>query len=408
MQIIILIVLLSLLIWVMPKKSIKGYLFVSVVVLSGLFFFFWPDNGYDLYRYYLMMVHYNKLSFLQAIGLQANSLGNTLMEMTVTGYVAVYKLYSVIAWLLSKIGVYQFLAVFTCFVVYGLMMKQISHLFQNEKMKLRTVRICYVFVFLSYNYIYLSLVRQTIVFAIFGFVLYFDLVQNYRKERCFAVYLLLCMIHSTAILLLGFRLLILVSNKLTMILIAIGLSSIYMFIPWMVHLTSKIYIPVFTEFLLKMSHYLVDRAVVENQHVSTKATLMYVYLFLILLYFMRYSAKKILYRKYLHYILLLFLLCLVMLRQADVYNRMQLFFPILFIPIIMELVEEFSGRHVLSIKKKYTNCQLFFGLALLFTGMIVVLVYFVGTCNDSYVPSQQFYQWSNFMKNGDMSLPASR
>ena len=123
---------------------------------------------------------------------------------------------------------------------------------------------------------------------------------------------------------------------------------------------------------------------------------------------MRYSAKKILYRKYLHYILLLFLLCLVMLRQADVYNRMQLFFPILFIPIIMELVEEFSGRHVLSIKKKYTNCQLFFGLALLFTGMIVVLVYFVGTCTDSYVPSQQFYQWSNFMKNGDMSLPASR
>lgn len=406
MQIIILIILLCLGSLVIPKKNLIQYLIVAVVMISSLFFFFWPDNAYDLYRYYLMLKHYDTLSFLQAIGLKDNTLGSTLTELSVRGYVINYKVYSLFAWLISKVGLYQLLGVISCAIVYGLMCKQIINLYTNEKMRKATVIITMIFCLLCYNVINLSLIRQALAYAVFAYVLYWDMVKQENKIGCFIVYILLCLVHSTGIMLLGFRLLIIVYKKISAVPIIIGFFLVYSAIPIVENLLVKYKLSFLREFLVKIVHYLVDRAVLDEQHVSLKATMLYIFLFLVLLYFMRYSRRKKEYKEYSVFIIFILAFCIPMVQQADIFNRFQLFLPIVFIPIIMELLEEFLGNKIISIKIKQHNFQPYFGIGLMLLGCVVIVTYFIGTCNDSYLRAQEFFSLDNFMRNGNMYGPA--
>lgn len=406
MQIIILIILLCLGSLVIPKKNLIQYLIVAVVMISSLFFFFWPDNAYDLYRYYLMLKHYDTLSFLQAIGLKENTLGSTLTELSVRGYVINYKVYSLFAWLISKVGLYQLLGVISCAIVYGLMCKQIINLYTNEKMRKATVIITMIFCLLCYNVINLSLIRQALTYAVFAYVLYWDLVRQENKIGCFIVYILLCLVHSTGIMLLGFRLLIIVYKKISAVPIIIGFFLVYSAIPIVENLIVKYKLSFLREFLVKIVHYLVDRAVLDEQHVSLKATMLYIFLFLVLLYFMRYSRRKKEYKDYSVFIIFILAFCIPMVQQADIFNRFQLFLPIVFIPIIMELLEEFLGNKIISIIIKQHNFQPYFGIGLMLLGCVVIVIYFIGTCNDSYLGAQEFFSLDNFMRNGDLSASA--
>ena len=406
MQIIILIILLCLGSLVIPKKNLTQYLIVAVVMISSLFFFFWPDNAYDLYRYYLMLRHYDELSFLQAIGLKSNTLGSTITELSVRGYITNYKVYSLFAWLISKVGLYQVLGGISCAIVYGVMFKQIINLYTNEKMRRATVVITMIFCLLCYNFINLSLIRQALIYAVFAYVLYWDLVKQENKIGCFIVYLLLCFVHSTGIMLLGFRLLIIVYKKVSALPIIIGFFLIYSAIPVVENLLIEYKLTFLRAFLVKFVHYLIDRAVLEDQHVSLKATMLYIFLFIVLLYFMRYSSRKKEYKDYSVFIIFILAFCIPMVRQADIFNRFQLFLPIVFIPILMELLEEFLGNKIVSIKIKYHNFQPYLGIGLLLLGCVVIIVYFVGTCNDSYLGAQRLISLDNFMRNGDMTASA--
>lgn len=406
MQIIILIILLCLGSLIIPKKNLTQYLIVAVVMISSLFFFLWPDNAYDLYRYYLMLKHYDELSFLQAIGLKSNNLGSTITELSVRGYVINYKVYSLFAWLISKIGLYQLLGVISCAIVYGLMCKQIINLYTNEKMRRATVVITMIFCLLCYNVINLSMIRQALAYAVFGYVLYWDLVEQRNKVGCFIIYILLCFVHSSGIMFLGFRLLIIVYKKVSALPIIIGFFLIYTAIPIVENLLVKLKLSFLREFLVKMVHYLVDRVVLEEQHVSLKATMLYIFLFLVLLYFMRYSRRKKEYKDYSVFIIFIFAFCIPMVRQADIFNRFQLFLPIVFIPILMELLEEFLGNKIISIKIKQHNFQPYLGMGIILLGCVVIVTFFVATCNDSYFRAQECISLENFMKNGDMSASA--
>ena len=78
MQITILIVLLCLLIFLIPKNYLKVYMCICLIFLVASMFLLWPDNSFDLYRYYYLLDKYKQLSFLQVLGVEPFNFGRIL------------------------------------------------------------------------------------------------------------------------------------------------------------------------------------------------------------------------------------------------------------------------------------------------------------------------------------------
>ena len=139
-----------------------------------------------------MLDKYKQLSFLQVLGVEPFNLGASYPDLAVQYYVATYKVYSVFAWFISKIGLYQLLGAITCFIVYGLMFFRIKKMSDTLSAHRMTIISAVIFTLFTFDYIHLSLVRQCITYILFGYAVYAELVERKNKMQCFVIYILIC------------------------------------------------------------------------------------------------------------------------------------------------------------------------------------------------------------------------
>lgn len=404
MQITILIVLLCLLIFLIPKNYLKVYMCVCLFFLVASMFLLWPDNSFDLYRYYYLLDKYKQLSFLQVLGVEPFNLGASYPDLAVQYYVATYKVYSVFAWFISKIGMYQFLGVITCFIVYGLMFFRIKKMSDTLSAHRMTIISAVIFTLFTFDYIHLSLVRQCITYILFGYAVYAELVERKNKMQCFVIYILICFVHATGVMLLGFRLLIVLYKKIGKFPILVGILGIYAIVPYVQNILEWCNIYFLQVFLSKIVYYLTERGNAATQHASYKAICLYLLYSFIILYFRKYARQAVRYKDYTMFILFILAFCIPASRQQDIFERFQIIFPILMLPVIMELLEEFFGKNIFTIKMKKGYFQAYMGLCLLALGIGITVSAFAVNCHKSYRFAQPYFSFHNFMDNGDMSL----
>lgn len=407
MYIVVLIIALVLGACFVPYRKRFMYLYLSVIVLAFFAFFMWPDNDYDLYRHYLTLNKYKTLSLQQVLNIAERYVGTGTIEWNVNSYINAYPVYSLYAWIISKIGLYQLLPFLTIVIVYGLAVYRIRSVAIQTQNYGRSVVISYIFVLICYNYVFVtSNIRQPLSNAIFAFALYEELVNRKNKAGCFVIYFMACFIHSSAYMFLGLRILLIFYNKRTRYIILPTLLTANHILPIICSELLKVRIRSISMVAEKYLNYTVMRANADGKHVSYKLMIMYIMILLVLLVFTYGSARYKHYKKYCTIIMLSIFFVLSMTNQSDIFNRFEFFVIPLIIPIVQELLSEYSGQRIFSAKINGKKCRYYLLMIAVFS--FIAVTNWGIACIKSYSTSTQYYSICNFMHNGSFDLPPDR
>lgn len=341
-----------LLLFFIPKKHIKKYAVIVSIIFSGLWFFFTPPNIYDLYRHYVALNTYQKLSLSDVISMSDFTWGNKL----VNAYIRSYPVYSLYAYIISKIGIKELLVVVVTFLVYTLMF---ACVFSDEDFKERKWK--YVFVFLivlvSVNYQACSGIRNITAIYIFHYFLYQELVRKKKTIVCWCMYVFCCLIHSQAVVFLGIRIVLLLYNRITKNIIKLAmLFGVLLFTFYQdsfLDLISNI------KFLSSIMGESVNLFEVYTENGTEYSSLvirtylvMYIFTLLIGYIIVKFYNTKGEWNQYYYYITLVVLFSLGTIQNTDIFLR----FNFMIIPVTAVFcsvfIKQTGGNHIFSVKRR--------------------------------------------------------
>ncbi|WP_294143623.1 hypothetical protein [uncultured Clostridium sp.] len=404
MYIIVAIITLAFIMCLLPLKSRYVYMYIAIFALAGLALFMWPDNKYDLYRHYLTLEKYRTLNFSQVLNLTERSVGTTITEQAVDNYISAYPVYSTFAWFISKIGIYQLLPFLTIFIIYILPVYRIQEIAKKRRYFSRVTAILFILMLLSNNYFFmLSNIRQPLASAIFAFVLYEDLVNKRNKLFCFVAYIMVCFIHSSGYMFLGLRIVLLFYNQYTRYIIYPGIfvshtiltiacKRVMMWGSGMLAVAAGKYI-----------RYTTGRANIDGSHVSYKLLIMYLIVFFVVVFFVKMSSQAVLYNRYASYIFLCITFCMTMTGQSEIFNRFEFLIVPLALPLIQELLHEYSGYKIFGIRNGVKHGKSYLLIYAIF--IAVICINFGIACVKDYRIMTPYYSVFNYMNNGTLDLP---
>lgn len=187
------------------KRYLKIYFFVVALTLATIAFFFQPSTDMDLYR------HYQTIDAFKIYGwdyVKSTDIFKTL---------PVYGMYF---YLISLLPFKGFLPAVTVFITYFLFFSLIYKISRDHNIKKSYIMITFFFFMFGIDYLsVISGIRNMLAFSIFTYFLYIDLVEQNHKLLCFLIYISLCFLHSSIIILILFRIFVYFYNRFTGILL---------------------------------------------------------------------------------------------------------------------------------------------------------------------------------------------
>ncbi len=204
-----------------PKRYMQLYMVISSVCISSLYFFYDPPVS-DLYRHYETL-HIIRECDLFTILFKDTDLNNTLLAQYSDGS----KLYLVYAYLISQFRCDELLPVITGIIIYCMVSKVIIMAVEDLGQDIEDWKIgfCYFFLLAMMDFRTISGIRNMLAFSLCAYVLYIDLVRNANKFVCFIAYFLIANIHSSIVVLIFLRLLVML-NKVVPKVITIGIATL--------------------------------------------------------------------------------------------------------------------------------------------------------------------------------------
>ena len=208
------------------KRSLKRYFLFVCLILSGIAFFFQPPDNFDLYR------HYQTLDNFRANGWTA------VKNIYFFSTAPVYALYF---YFISILPMNGFLPAITVFITYYLTFSLIYKISLKYKVSKKNTMMVFIFVIFGLDYLSaISGVRNILAFSIFAYCLYYDLVEEKNRILCFIVYGMMCLLHNSCVILLGFRIVMFLYNKYTKRIFQIVFFLWGIFVPFIVKVLDSI------------------------------------------------------------------------------------------------------------------------------------------------------------------------
>lgn len=191
------------------KKHLKIYFFIVALILATIAFFFQPSADMDLYK------HYQTIDYFKIHG----------WDYVKTTYIfKTLPIYGVYFYLISLLPVKEFLPAVTVFITYFLSFNLIYKISRDNNIKKSYIMITFSFFILGTDYLsVISGIRNMLAFSIFVYFLYIDLVEKKHKLLCFLIYIALCALHDSVIILVLFRIIVCIYNRFTRITLMLAL-----------------------------------------------------------------------------------------------------------------------------------------------------------------------------------------
>ena len=198
-------IIINFLLLILKKEHLNKGFFISTVILSIVAFNFDPikalNNGNytDLIRFYDVMD-------------KCRTLGWT--------YISNHPDYSSL--FLARLYVYfcslfkwnQILATMTCFICYSLVFYVIYKFGMKENCKKNILILVSIFFLITINFkVIIANIRAPIVFCVFFYLIYIELIEKKYKLLCWIGYILLCFMHQVAIFIIIIRIFVIIYNK---------------------------------------------------------------------------------------------------------------------------------------------------------------------------------------------------
>lgn len=202
---VLLIILFLFLFW--TKKNMMWFFFISALFLAILAFFYHPNQYADLYRHYIMLdeFKYGGWEYVKN-----------------THYYDTQPLFAIYVFLISILPHQGYLPAITVFLAYILPFRVIYLYTQENKIGKIYIFLILLFILTAMSYLgVMGGIRNMLAFSIFSFFLYFDLIKNKRKIYCYIIYILLCLFHSSVIILVILRILLSLTKYVPFYILAI-------------------------------------------------------------------------------------------------------------------------------------------------------------------------------------------
>lgn len=209
-----------------PRIKLKNYFIFSAVILSSIYLFASPTIHDDMYRHYQMLERFKAVSWIDILFMRQGSYGDYLANLYIPRYL-VFCIYTKIMSYFPR----QLYVVFIAFLMYRIPLEFIFDESRGEYRKANLVYIfSYAFYLMSVDYLSISAIRNTFCAMLFCYFLYLEIIKGKNRYFCWAGYVLLCFLHSYALVLLVIRILLLITNKYTKIIVAMIAFAGYAFI----------------------------------------------------------------------------------------------------------------------------------------------------------------------------------
>ena len=316
-----------------PKQYLKGYMLISAICISSLYFFFTPPIYYDLSRHYDLLHIIRRLDIKTVLFGREESFNRMLNE-----YMDNSKIYLIYAYIISQFGVDALLPVITGIIIFSAVSKIIIMTAEDIGGKIEDWKIafCFFFLLMMMDFRTISGIRNMLAFALFAYVLYYDLVRNVGKIRCFIAYFIIANIHTSVYILIVIRLFLSIEKLLPKWIIMLVILLLYSFLDIIVRLLNMIIdVPLVQSLLRKIntygygggSDYRYTRGVI---HLILILIQMFVYL-----YVKRnlYLQKKFI--RYGDFFFFSILLALGAIRQYDMFVRSNMLFYFTIYPFLL-------------------------------------------------------------------------
>ena len=260
MVIVALLILLGAFSFAIPQKDIKKYFIISSILISCIFFFYTPPETDDLYRYYNLFDIVKELSAKELIHSQFN-VSDWLYNYLLTDYLQNSKSFMVIMFILSRIGVKELLPVFFSLLTYIPLICVICDIGERNNYSKQAMCICFTILLACIDVRFLTALRNMSAYSCFVALLYWDLVRNKKKLLCFIGYLILCELHMSCVVLLGIRLVLLITKKRFRYIILLVMLSLFAFTEQIASIIKSYFgsVPFMTRLAKRMLDYNIGR-----------------------------------------------------------------------------------------------------------------------------------------------------
>ncbi len=195
------------------KRGFKKYCYFCIVILSGVYFFFNPLlvwHGYDLARYYDQLRYYDQISLLDAFLGRGGYIGDSMFQDTISNY----PLYNVYMFIFAKIGIPKLLAFVTGILCRSLELSSIFAVMDERKIILTQQQRTFLLgsFLMLHNLVEIGGIRNPIAVNLCIWAIVHELVL--KRDRGFSIlcYILACLCHSMAFVIVGIRLLLFLSD----------------------------------------------------------------------------------------------------------------------------------------------------------------------------------------------------
>lgn len=236
------------------RNKLKAYFGFIIFILTGIAFYFDPikawiikGNYTDLYRFF------NDMDVFQQVGWGGQP------NLFQTNY-AIIPVTKTLVYLVSCTRIYGLLPAASCLIYYSVASKTIIESKKMFGISNKNAALVFFIILALTNYkIVITNIRMPFGMALFFLVLFFDCTKRIKIHYCLFGYICLCGIHMIFILFLALRLIALVANKYSRIVVGTLLSlsgtGLYWIYNWFNYYSGNILVQ---SILKKMDFYTSD------------------------------------------------------------------------------------------------------------------------------------------------------
>ena len=370
MTITIAILIIIILSFFVDRKYLKMYFVFAAFALSMLYFFARPESEADYYRHLIFLRSVKNISWADIISMRQGSYGYEMTDL----YIQRYPLFCIYSKIMSAFPE-NFYLMPVCFVIYVIPIKFVVK--ENQAGNKITSILAYSFYLMCINFVSVSGIRNIFVAVAFCYVLYEELIEKKNIIACWICYGLLCLIHSYGFMLLFFRMLLLITNRVTKYVIAAFALIAYGLVVNRVSFVTELLEQFGGNFMIALLDAAVNRGIEYSAYLSDdrwklKAMAMFFYWLGAFFIFIYYVCSDVIhdkrnsgYRRMLEFYLYFFLFTISAYSQFDIFARGQMFI----IPLTGIFVTRFFHELI-----SFQGTKIGFKKQGAFMGFIVVMI----------------------------------
>lgn len=287
---------------------------------------FWDDVSY--------------LSFKDVISMNSSNI-NMISSIYTEKFIRTCPVFSLFVWLLTFLKVKYILPVLVSIIIYYSSFRLVYSSGKNNFLTTDAIKVGIIYVLCLTNFFGLGGLRNPLAYTLFALVIYYDLGEI-NKVVSFGLYIMLCLIHSSCFILLGFRILYLFASRFDDIFIYLFLFAAIVGIEIVLKVVGSLG-GILQDVVVTQSGYLTSGSGVVNGYSRTIKVLNYIWL--AYLFYLYSKDRPDRFPSILRYSKWILFFTILNLQNYDVFVRMSYFLLPLSVIFVVDLVNEKYNLH---------------------------------------------------------------